>query len=245
MEVLKIQSLSNSFENMEVLKNINLYIKKGEFISIVGPSGCGKTTLFRLITGLLKNYDGNILVNGVEAKDYTNPIAYMPQKDMLLPFRTLYNNVKIPLEIRGIEKEKHDSLIRPLLKDFMLEEHVNHYPSELSGGLKQRAALLRTFLIDSELMLLDEPFGALDAITRHKLQSWLLEVWEKYNHTVLFITHDIDEAIFLSDKVYIMSANPGEFIKELQVTLTRPRQKEDSLSQDFINLKKEIISYLE
>lgn len=245
MEVLKIQSLSNSFENMEVLKNINLSIKKGEFISIVGPSGCGKTTLFRLITGLLKNYDGNILVNGVEAKDYTNPIAYMPQKDMLLPFRTLYNNVKIPLEIRGIEKEKHDSLIRPLLKDFMLEEHVNHYPSELSGGLKQRAALLRTFLIDSELMLLDEPFGALDAITRHKLQSWLLEVWEKYNHTVLFITHDIDEAIFLSDKVYIMSANPGEFIKELQVTLTRPRQKEDSLSQDFINLKKEIISYLE
>lgn len=245
MEVLKINSLSNSFENMEVLKNINLSIKKGEFISIVGPSGCGKTTLFRLITGLIKEYEGNILVNGIEAKDYNSPIAYMPQKDMLLPFRTLYNNVKIPLEIRGIHKKEHKSFIEPLLKDFMLEEHVNHYPSELSGGLKQRAALLRTFLIDSELMLLDEPFGALDAITRHKLQCWLLEVWEKYNHTVLFITHDIDEAIFLSDKVYIMSANPGEFIKELEVTLPRPRQKEDSLTQDFINLKKEIISYLE
>ena len=245
MDVLKIENLSNSFEEMEVLRNINLSIKKGEFISIVGPSGCGKTTLFRLITGLIKDYTGSILVNGTEAKDYDKAIAYMPQKDMLLPFRTLYGNAQIPLEIRGVPKDSYDEHIRPLLKDFLLEGHENHYPSELSGGLKQRAALLRTFLIDSELMLLDEPFGALDAITRHKLQKWLLDVWEKYNHTVLFITHDIDEALFLSDKVYIMSTKPGEFVKELTVDMPRPRKVSDSLSEKFTNYKKEIITYLE
>lgn len=245
MEILKIENLTNKFEDLEVLKNLNLSIKKGEFVSIVGPSGCGKTTLFRLITGLIKDYEGSILVDNVEAKTYSKAIAYMPQKDMLLPFRTLYGNAKIPLEIRGIPKKDYDKHINPLLKDFLLEEHVNHYPSELSGGLKQRAALLRTFLIDSELMLLDEPFGALDAITRHKMQKWLLDVWEKYNHTVLFITHDIDEALFLSDKVYVMSTKPGEFIKELNVEIERPRKVEDSLSETFINYKKEIMKYLE
>lgn len=243
MEVLKIKDLCNNFEKTKVLDNINIEVNKGEFVSIVGPSGCGKSTLFRIITNLLKdNYSGNCLIEGIEAVKYNRPIAYMPQKDLLLPWRTLFANASIPLEIRGIKNCK--KYINPLLNDFGLAGFENSYPHELSGGMRQRGALLRTFLINSELMLLDEPFGALDAITRLKMQELLIKVWQKYQHTVLFITHDIEEAIFLSDKIYIMSSRPGRIIKEIDIDFLQPRTEEDLLTTKFLEYKKEILKYL-
>jgi len=244
MDVLRVEGLYQTYEHIDVLNDINIHIAKGEFVSIVGPSGCGKSTLFRVITGLLKKYSGTCLINGVEAKLSNKAIAYMAQKDLLLPWRTLFNNAAIPLEIQGVNKKEFASHITPLLEDFGLKGFESSYPNELSGGMRQRAALLRTFLIDSELMLLDEPFGALDAITRVKMQEWLLDVWRKYNHSVLFITHDIEEAIFLSDRIYIMSALPGNIVKEVQIDYARPRKEEDTLTPQFLEYKKEILSFL-
>ena len=245
MEVLKIEGLGKSFSSTKILADIDIKINKGEFISIVGPSGCGKSTIFKIITALLNKYEGSCLLNGIEAREYKEAIAYMPQKDLLLPWRTLFANAAIPLEIRGIAKADFEKHITPLLADFELSGFENYYPKELSGGMRQRAALLRTFLINSELMLLDEPFGALDAITRLKLQEWLLNVWRKYNHTVLFITHDIEEAIFLSDRIYVMSARPGKIIKELKIDIARPRKEEDTLTEGFLQYKKEILKCLQ
>ena len=240
--ILEIEKLSKKYADMEVLKDLNLYIKKGEFISIVGPSGCGKSTLFKIITGLLTEYEGKFLIEGEIAKDKV--ISYLPQRDLLLSWRTLYENATIPLEISGIKKEKWKGIITPLIKEFGLSGFEDKYPNELSGGMRQRGGLLRSFLIDSDLMLLDEPFGALDAMTRSSMQEWLLEIWKKHNHSILFITHDIEEAIYLSDRIYVMSTRPGRFLDELEVKFPRPRKKEIILSQEFLEYKGRILKIL-
>lgn len=244
MDVLKVEGLNKDFDDTKVLDEIDLKVKKGEFVSIVGPSGCGKSTLFKIITGLNKEYEGRCSVEGVEASTFSKPIAYMPQKDLLLPWRSLFDNASLPLEIQGIDKKDFPLHITPLLTDFGLNGFENHYPKELSGGMRQRGALLRTFLIKSELMLLDEPFGALDAITRLKMQEWLMDIWTKYNHTVLFITHDIEEAIFLSDRIYVMSQRPGKIIEEVKIDIPRPRKEDDTLTETFLEYKKHILKYL-
>lgn len=245
MKILNIEKLTNTFETTQVLQDINIQIEKGEFVSIVGPSGCGKSTLFRIITNLLKSkYQGSCKIENIDAQNYNKPIAYMAQKDLLLPWRTLIENVAIPLEIQKIPKKNLKEKITPFLKDFGLDGFEKSYPNQLSGGMKQRAALLRTFLINSELMLLDEPFGALDAITRLKMQELLLEVWRKYNHTVLFITHDIEEAIFLSDRVYVMSARPGKIVKKINIDIPRPRKENDTFTEKFVEYKRTILKYL-
>ena len=187
--ILEIEKLSKNYGDIEIIKDLNLYIKKGEFISIVGPSGCGKSTLFKVITGLLTEYTGKVWIEENIIKDKV--ISYLPQKDLLLPWKTLYENATIPLEISGIKKEQWEDIITPLIKEFGLSGFEKRYPHELSGGMRQRGGLLRSFLIDSDLMLLDEPFGALDALTRSSMQEWLLKIWNKYNHSILFITHDI------------------------------------------------------
>lgn len=244
MKVLEVEKLNKNFDNIEVLDEIDLYIKKGEFVSIVGPSGCGKSTLFKIITGLEKKYSGRVRIEGIEARDYSKPIAYMPQKDLLLPWRTLYENAKLPLEVAKVKKENYRGRIQPLIDEFGLKGFENRYPRELSGGMRQRGALLRTFLIGSDLMLLDEPFGALDAITRMDMQEWLLDIWSKHNHSILFITHDIDEALFLSDRVYVMTGRPGKISLEIEVDEARPRRREVLFDEKYMNHKKEILKVL-
>jgi putative hydroxymethylpyrimidine transport system ATP-binding protein len=240
--ILEIEKLSKKYGDIEVIKDLNLHIKKGEFISIVGPSGCGKSTLFKIITGLLTEYTGKVWIEGNIIKNKV--ISYLPQKDLLLPWKTLYENATIPLEISGIRKEQWKEIITPLMEEFGLSGFEDRYPHELSGGMRQRGGLLRSFLIDSDLMLLDEPFGALDALTRSSMQEWLLKIWNKYNHSILFITHDIDEAIYLSDRVYIMSARPGKLLDELDIKFPRPRKKNIILSQDFLEYKGKILEKL-
>ncbi|WP_028856362.1 ABC transporter ATP-binding protein [Psychrilyobacter atlanticus] len=240
--ILEIEKLSKKYGDVEVIKDLDLHIKKGEFISIVGPSGCGKSTLFKIITGLLTEYSGRVRIDGNMIKNKV--ISYLPQKDLLLPWKTLYENATIPLEISGIKKECWKEIIDPLMEEFGLLGFEDRYPHELSGGMRQRGGLLRSFLIDSDLMLLDEPFGALDALTRSSMQDWLLEIWKKHNHSILFITHDIEEAIYLSDRVYIMSARPGRFLDELEIKFPRPRKKEVILSQEFLEYKGRILEKL-
>jgi len=240
--ILEIEKLSKSYKDVEVIKGLDLHIKKGEFISIIGPSGCGKSTLFKIITGLLTEYSGSVKIDGSVLKKKV--ISYLPQKDLLLPWKTLYDNTTIPLEISGVKKEKWEGIIDPLMEEFGLLGFENRYPHELSGGMRQRGGLLRSFLIDSDLMLLDEPFGALDAMTRSSMQDWLLEIWKKHNHSILFITHDIEEAVYLSDRVYIMSARPGRFLDELEIKFSRPRKKEIVLSQKFLEYKGRILEKL-
>ncbi|UUV19847.1 ABC transporter ATP-binding protein [Fusobacteria bacterium ZRK30] len=240
--ILEIEKLSKRYGDVEVIKDLDLHIKKGEFISIVGPSGCGKSTLFKIITGLLTEYSGRVRIDGNIVKNKV--ISYLPQKDLLLPWKTLYENATIPLEISGVKKERWKEIIDPLMEEFGLLGFENRYPHELSGGMRQRGGLLRSFLIDSDLMLLDEPFGALDALTRSSMQDWLLEIWKKHNHSILFITHDIEEAVYLSDRVYIMSARPGRFLDELEIKFSRPRKKEVILSQEFLEYKGRILEKL-
>ncbi len=244
MKVLDIKKLDKRFDTIQVLEDIELHIERGEFISIVGPSGCGKSTLFKIITGLIREYGGEVRIEGAESRNYTQPISYMPQKDLLLPWRTLYENARIPLEVAKKPKGENRGRILPLIEEFGLTGFEGAYPHELSGGMRQRGALLRTFLIESDLMLLDEPFGALDAITRMEMQEWLLEVWQKHNHSILFITHDIDEALFLSDRVYVMTGRPGRIELEIVVEEERPRRREILLEERCMEYKREILKVL-
>lgn len=244
MKVLDIKKLDKKFESIQVLEDIELHIERGEFVSIVGPSGCGKSTLFKIITGLIREYRGEVRIEGTESRDYAEPISYMPQKDLLLPWRTLYENARIPLEVAKRDRREHEGTILPLIEEFGLGGFEDTYPHELSGGMRQRGALLRTFLIESDLMLLDEPFGALDAITRMEMQEWLLEVWQKHNHSILFITHDIDEALFLSDRVYVMTGRPGKIELEIVVDEERPRRRKILLDEKCMNYKRDILKVL-
>ncbi len=232
-------------EYMKVLNEINLYVNEGEFVSIIGPSGCGKSTIFHLMTKIVKGYEGEIEIDGISLESYSEPLSYMSQKDLLMPWRKLIDNLRLPLEIKGIDKNEANQQIIKMLPDFGLDEFQNAYPNELSGGMRQRAALLRTFLIESELMLLDEPFAALDAISRSKMQKWLLDVWNQYKRTVLFITHDIDEAIFLSDRIYVLSNRPAFIKKEIKIEFDRPRNQDIMVSEKFLTYKKELMDGLE
>lgn len=224
--LLLLENIGKDFGNLEVLKDINLEVKKGEFVSILGPSGSGKTSLFRIISGLDQADRGQIYRENKE-------IGYMPQDDSLLPWKNLEDNIALPLLLKGKEKEEIKEAYYDLLPFFGLEGFEKYYPSQLSGGMKQRAALLRTFLTGADLLLLDEPFAALDAITRISLQEWLLTVWEKFETSILFVTHSIEEAIYLSDRIYVLSRQPGRITMEKSLDLKRPRSPEMMTSKDF------------
>lgn len=210
---LRIQELGKSFHKdgqiTEVLKPVNLQIEKGKFVSVLYLSGCGKSTLFNIIAGLTTPTSGDVLVDGQSILNKSGQVGYMLQKDLLLPWRTIIHNVILGLELKGMKKKEAIQEAQPLLERYGLKGFENHFPSELSGGMRQRAALLRTFLYDADIMLLDEPFAALDAQTKGQMQSWLLKMWADVEKTIMFVTHDIDEAIFLSDTIYVLSARPG------------------------------------
>lgn len=227
-----------------VLSGVSFEVYDNEFVSLLGPSGCGKSTLLRLIAGLEQDYEGEILLCGENPRHKRIPVCYMLQKDCLMPWRTMLSNVLLPIEIRKGDLEKACEEIKPLIQEFGLQGFENYKPRQLSGGMRQRAALLRTYLMDGEVMLLDEPFAALDEITRMQMQDWLISVWEKHRKTVLFVTHDIDEAIFLSDRVIVMSGRPGTVTGSVQIDFGRPRVRDMILAPRFSEYKKEILDLL-
>ena len=201
MPVLEVKGVSKSFDGEEIIRNISLELKEGEIVSLLGVSGGGKTTLFNIIAGLSTPDEGNIYLEGQEITGKPGNISYMLQKDLLLPYRTLLDNVALPLTIRGMKKSEAREKAAGYFEEFGLEGAEKKYPAEISGGMKQRAALLRTYLFSEKVALLDEPFSALDMLTKASVHEWYLEVMEKIKLSTLFITHDIDEAILLSDRI--------------------------------------------
>ena len=209
---------------------MSLTIPDGRLVSLIGPSGCGKSTLFSVIAGLLRPTTGDVLADGDSIVGRPGHVAYMLQKSLLLPWRTIIDNIILAAEIRGVSKRESIARAQPLIEHYGLGGFEQHYPHELSGGMRQRASLLRTMLYDRDVVLLDEPFGALDAQTRLLMQSWLLQVWSDLGKTILFVTHDIDEAIYLSDEVYVFTARPGQDKSAHQnpsLTAARPRHRDE------------------
>lgn len=236
---------SGSEDRVSALEGVEMNIDPGEFVSIVGPSGCGKSTLFNLLAGLDRPSGGRILLDGQPADKLLGEIGYMPQADLLMPWRTVLDNTALGLQLNGVgRREARDRALEEFPR-FGLSGFEQVWPSQISGGMKQRAALLRTFLAGREVMLLDEPFGALDALTRQEMQQWLLRIWHEDRKTILFVTHDVEEALFLSDRVYVMSGRPGRIELCVDVELERPRDIErTTLDPSFTELKLKLIEPL-
>src|SRR5690625_4825482 len=225
-------------DSRPILQELSFSIPKGEFVSIVGASGSGKSTIFRLIVGLEQPDEGEIYLNERVERCRLGKVGYMPQQDLLMPWRTIRQNAQLVPEIKGILNNKH---IQTLLKEFGLEGYEDKYPHELSGGMRQRVSFLRASLSGSDILLLDEPFSALDAMTKLYMQEWLLDQWEKQQSTILFITHDISEALFLSDRIYIVQETPITSLRSIEVPLDRPRTRKDLDKKEVILLKNQLI----
>jgi ABC-type nitrate/sulfonate/bicarbonate transport system ATPase subunit len=229
----------------EALAPVSLDIGRGRFVSVIGPSGCGKSTLFNIIAGLQAPTSGKIRLGGEDITGLIGQVGYMLQKDLLLPWRTVLDNVVLGMEIRGVKRSEARRRALPTLQRYGLGGFEHRYPSQLSGGMRQRAALLRTLLLDTDIVLLDEPFGALDAQTKQQMQEWLLQLWGDFAKTVVFITHDVDEAIFLSDEVCVMGTRPGRLLDVLPVPLSRPRPRQIVSSPAFVTLKQHCLDLLQ
>jgi ABC-type nitrate/sulfonate/bicarbonate transport system ATPase subunit len=246
---LEVHAVSKTFRDggqiVHALQDVSFTARPGEFITIIGPSGSGKSTLFNLITGLVQPDTGQIVIECEATRHHMGRVGYMPQRDLLLPWRTVLNNVILGPELDGSSRRDARQRARELMPLFGLDGFEHAYPDTLSGGMRQRAALLRTFLTDRDVLLLDEPFGALDALTRRELQRWLLDVWQRFKKTILFITHDVEEAVFLADRVLVFSARPGRIISELHVDLPRPRHSISLLSDDLRRLEADLLAALE
>lgn len=245
---IELRHVSKTFSGIDrtvpALKDVSFQVMPGEFVTIIGASGSGKSTLFNLCVGLLEPDEGEILIGGERPENRTGMVGYMPQRDLLLPWRSVLDNVLIPLEIQGISRTESRQQALEMLPHFGLETFENEYPSALSGGMRQRAALLRTWIMGRSTLLLDEPFGALDALTRKELQNWLLRVWQEFGRTVMFITHDVEEAVYLADRVIVLSARPGEIKRELKIDLPRPRRQKMIAEPEFGNLVRELLEEL-
>jgi ABC-type nitrate/sulfonate/bicarbonate transport system ATPase subunit len=229
--VLQVDHLGVDFPTrggeFRALDGVSVVVPEGQFISIVGRSGCGKSTLFNAVAGLIPPTRGDIRYRGRDVGGTPGHAGYMLQQDLLFAWRRLIDNVALGGDVLGRKRRESRQRARELLPRFGLDRFERAYPSELSGGMRQRAALLRTILLDRDLLLLDEPFGALDAITRTEMQSWLLSIWDDFRTTVLFITHDVDEAIYLSDRVLVMAGPPGRIVADVAVPIARPRNHGD------------------
>lgn len=241
---LRAEGVSKTFSNALVVNKVTITLKNNEFVSIIGPSGSGKTTIFNIIAGLLTPDEGRIKIDGEDFTGKTGRVSYMYQKDLLLPWMNIVDNAAMPLLIKGINKRAARNEVKQYFEMFGLEGFQLKYPSQLSGGMRQRAALLRTYMFSKDIILLDEPFGGLDAINRSKLQNWLLSVLENLNTSILFITHDIEEAIFLSDRIYVLSERPAEIKDEIIVDLPKPRDKNILTGEGFNRIKRRILEIL-
>ncbi len=228
----------------EALVPVTLSIPSGRFVSLIGPSGCGKSTIFNIIAGLLEPTAGKVLIDGVDATGTIGRVGYMLQKDLLLPWRSVLDNVILGMEIQGVPLREARERALSLLQRYGLSGFEYLYPSTLSGGMRQRAALLRTLLFDTDIILLDEPFGALDAQTKLQMQEWLMQLWSDFGKTVLFVTHDVEEAIYLSDEVHVMGTRPGCILESILIMLPRPRVRTSSLTPEFIAIKEHCLNLL-
>jgi ABC-type nitrate/sulfonate/bicarbonate transport system ATPase subunit len=230
---------------VEALADVSIELADGEFVSIVGPSGCGKSTLLGLLAGLLEPTAGQILLDGAEPTGgLLGRVGYMPQRDLLMEWRTTLQNATLGLELAGVARSAARERALAEVGRFGLAGFEDRRPSALSGGMRQRAALLRTFLAGRDVLLLDEPFGALDTLTREAMREWLLRVWEADRKTILFVTHDVEEAVFLSDRVYVMSGRPGCMRAAVEVSLPRPRTLELTATPAFAALKDRLLAPL-
>jgi len=242
--VLTLANTEKAFGALAAVAPTSFNIDQGSFVSIVGPSGCGKSTLFNMIAGLEAPSAGLVQLHGADISGRTGHVGYMLQKDLLAPWRTVLGNITMGAHLtRGVTREDEERGAS-LAHQYGLGEFLAHYPEALSGGMRQRVALMRTLMTDHELLLLDEPFGALDAQTRFEMQRWLLEVWQSTQRTVLFVTHDVDEAIFLSDRILVMSERPGRIVLDLPIDLPRPRRTAMLTDVAFMGAKREILSLL-
>jgi ABC-type nitrate/sulfonate/bicarbonate transport system ATPase subunit len=246
---VSLRSVSKSFRGgrgqlIEVLDAVDFWAADGEFVSVIGPSGCGKSTLFTLIAGLADPDDGTIQVHGLPLGAAPPSVAFMPQKDLLFPWRSVRRNVTLPLEIQGVPKAEARKRADELFPIFGLNGFEDAYPFTLSGGMRQRAALMRTIIQDRPLLLLDEPFGALDSLTRSEMQEFLLDVWGRFKRSILFITHDVREAVYLSDRIYVMSARPARVRCVVDVHMPRPRDLEVTATAEFAEYEAQLLHTL-
>jgi ABC-type nitrate/sulfonate/bicarbonate transport system ATPase subunit len=245
---LRIDDVSMTFAtpggSFQALDHVTLAIPAGRFVSLIGPSGCGKSTIFNIAAGLQEPTAGRVLIDDLDATGTIGRVGYMLQKDLLLPWRTLVDNIILGMEIQGVPLRQAREKALPLLRRYGLAGFERAYPNALSGGMRQRAALLRTLLFDTDVILLDEPFGALDAQTKLQMQEWLLELWSDFGKTVIFVTHDVEEAIFLSDEVHVMGTRPGRIIETLAVDLPRPRLRSCTTTPVFTALKERCLELL-
>lgn len=245
MNRLEARNITFSYDNkVNVIENIQLSVGECEIVCLLGVSGGGKTTLFNVISGLKHPQQGEILLNGEDITGIPGRISYMLQKDLLLPYRTIEANAALPLIIRGVKKKEAIAKVNPYFAEFGLEGTQKKYPSELSGGMRQRAALLRTYMASNSVALLDEPFSALDTLTKSDMHRWFLNVMEKIDLSILFITHDIDEAILISDRIYLLCGKPGTIADEIVIREPKPRRSDFNLTDEFLQYKREIISKL-
>ena len=236
--ILEVKNLSYSFGNNPILKDINIHVNENEMVAIVGSSGVGKSTLFNLIAGVLKKQVGEIAING--SNDYIGKVAYMLQKDLLFEHKTIIDNVILPLIIAKVNKKETLEEGNKILKQFNLDKYANKYPQQLSGGMRQRVALIRTYMFKRNIFLLDEAFSALDAITKKELHKWYLDLKKEFNLTTLLITHDIEEAVFLSDRIYILGNKPGEIIEEIKIEIN----PNEDIDVQRLFYKKEILNIM-
>ncbi len=242
--ILETKNICKKYQGQPVIEDINVKLHEGELVGLLGMRGSGKSTLFNVISGLLIPEDGHVYLDEAEITDRTGIISYMQQKDLLLPHKTVIDNVSLPLILQGVKRNQARSQAEKLLPLFGLEGTGEKYPAQLSGGMRQRAALLRTHLFGSHVTLLDEPFSALDALTKRKMHQWYLELMSQLKMSTLFITHDIDEAILLSDRIYIMTGIPGRIEHELIINEDKPRHLEFNTTVSFVNYKKQILEWL-
>ncbi|MCI5725745.1 MAG: ABC transporter ATP-binding protein [Fusobacterium gastrosuis] len=236
--MIEIKNLDYSFGNTKILKNINISVNKNEVVSIIGSSGVGKTTLFNLIAGILDLQNGSIEI--YNSKDYKNKVAYMLQKDLLFEHKTILDNIILPLIINKVQKKEAILEAEKILKIFNLFEYKDMYPKELSGGMRQRIALIRTYMFKRDIFLLDEAFSALDAITKRELHKWYLKLVKDFDLTTILITHDVEEAVLLSNKIYILANRPGEIVKEIKIDLNI----NEDIEYQRLKYKKEIIEIM-
>ncbi len=232
--MLEFKSVSFGYEDKNILENLSFKVEDGEFVSIIGKSGCGKSTIFRLICKFEEDYEGEILTGN------SSKIGYMPQKGLLFPWASVRKNLSLPLEIQKVSRKEIDERIESILNDMELLEYIDKYPNELSGGIRQRIAFARTILTGAEILLLDEPFSALDFLTRLELQEWTLKQWAKFKKTIIFITHNVDEAIFMSNRVLLSVGRPLSSLEVTEIDLPYPRSL-DMLEERSILDKKKVL----